>query len=124
MADVNSSRIVMDSFKAGETIPAFAAVSVLSTGEIVNTNWPDVTSVSNFLGISLTANFAGSFVDVCLFGIIENLAWSFTPLQPVYLYSFGMITQSNYGQTLRKIGVALTPTKLFIAPSDLIMLSQ
>jgi hypothetical protein len=124
MADVNSSRIISDSFQAEETIPAFAAVSTTPTGTIANTNWPDPISVSNFLGIALTGNYAGLPVEVCLFGIVENYAWSFTPLRPVYLYYTGTLTQSNPGEALKKIGKAITPTKLFVAPNDFLMLSQ
>lgn len=124
MADVNSSRTIVDSFQAAETIPQFAAVSLSSSGTIVNTNWPDSVSVSNFLGIALNANFAGLPVDVCMFGIVENPAWVFEPMKPVYLYYMGVVTQTNPGESLRKIGKAITPHKLFVAPSDLLMLSQ
>jgi hypothetical protein len=124
MVDVNSSRTIIDTFQAAETIPQFAAVSSTLDGFIVNTNWPDTVSVSNFLGIALTANFSGLPIDVCLFGVVENLVWDFEPLKPVYIYYTGTLTQVNPGQSLRKIGKALTRHKLFINPSDILMLSQ
>ena len=123
MADVNSSRIITDTFKALETIPSFAAVSLSENGQIQNTNWPDITSVSNFLGISLNAGFGGQDIEVCLFGIIQNMDWAFTPLKPVYLYYMGTLTQTNPEKTMRKIGKAISANKLFLCPSELLLLN-
>lgn len=124
MADVNSSRIITDTFKASETIPAFAAVSLSLNNQIKNTDWPDIVSVSNFLGIALNAGFGGQDIEVCLFGIVENLNWSFEPMKPVYISYIGTLTQVATNNVLRKIGKALTPTKLFVNVSDLLVLSE
>lgn len=123
MANVNSSRIITDTFKALETIPSFAAVSLSENGQIQNTNWPDITSVSNFLGISLNAGFGGQDIEVCLFGVIENPSWLFIPLKPIYLYYTGTITQNNPEKAMRKIGKAISVNKLFLFPSELILLN-
>lgn len=114
--------MITHTLNADEFIPKYNAVSVNSGGRVVNTNWPDAVSVSNYFGIALNEGTAGTAIQVCIFGVVTNPDWSFEPLKPVHAYYTGSVTQKVLGSSILVLGKAISPTSLYTFPSNFMML--
>lgn len=68
--------------------------------------------------LGLVTGEAGSVVTYTTLGPVENPAWSWTPLQPIYLGNGGVLTQtppdSSTCAFLLQVGVALSPTTMLV----------
>ncbi len=76
-----------------------------------------------FLGVTTGAVAAGDRADVVVTGLVEDSSWQFAPGQPVFLSAVtqGVLTQVPptlpASVFVLRIGVALSPTSLFVRPS-------
>jgi hypothetical protein len=98
---------------AGSTLGGNRAVTVDSIGQLV---YPD-TSLTNcwFLGITKHSAVVGQLTEVQILGTQQEPSWSWNPGEPVFLGLNGTLTQvtPTSGQVI-VVGVAQTPTKIFI----------
>lgn len=90
-----------------EAVGLFKAVT--ADGLLVQDN---EDSKSKYVGISVTSGSSGSMITVVKEGPLENPNWAFNVNEPVYLTSNGNLTQSLTTFPARRIGYALTPTRL------------
>lgn len=64
-------------------------------------------------GVSLTSGIVGATVDVVVKGLMEEGSWNWTPGQPVFIGSNGVLTQNpSTAGLIRRIAWAMTPTSL------------
>ena len=77
-----------------------------------------------FAGVSLNAGSAGGTVQAMSDGLIVEPSWSWTPLQPVYVASAGVLTQTPpTAGFFHFIGRATSATSLMVAPEPLVVLA-
>ena len=77
-----------------------------------------------FAGISLAAGALGTLVPVALAGPVADLAWTWTPRQPVFAAPGGVLTQAvPTTGILHQLGIATTATTIFLAPGPPILRS-
>lgn len=71
------------------------------------------------IGLSMTAASAGGTVTVADSGPVDEPSWSWTPDEPVFVMGLGLLTQSTPTSPaqafLLRIGVALSPTSIFVS---------
>lgn len=80
------------------------------------------------VGMTVGAADSGAPGTVQTFGEFEEPSWSWTPDQPVYLGKNGRLTQEPPAAPdavfSLVVGVALAPTRIFLAPNFPIFLTQ
>lgn len=115
-----------ETIQAADYIERFYAVSISqdTTGRVVLADWNNIVSVSNIIGISITQTNAGLDAQVCVLGIVENPNWDWIPNKPIYAFASGTLTQHLPPKNIRKIGMAITSKKIFVQPSEFIMVTE
>lgn len=70
------------------------------------------------LGVTTGAASAGDSLSIVALGAITEASWSWTPQQPVFVGAAGVLTQTPPAAPawLRVVGVAISPTTLFVRP--------
>ncbi len=117
----------------GNAVTAVAAVALgghrivllNADGEADYARADEITHASIVLGMTSHAAAEGADVDVIRIGELEEVSWSWTLNQPVYLGLDGVPVQSlpyNAAFSL-VIGFPITPTRLFISIREPIILS-
>lgn len=76
--------------------------------------------LSMYAGISKVAALAGEKISVVRQGLIEESAWAWTTNAPVFISEMGVLTQTLPNGPVRRIGWAITPTKLNLDPYPII----
>lgn len=116
----------MITLTANSPVYAGYAVSIcLTVDERVElTDWTNYQSVANCIGIATNDGNEGTPINVQTDGIYENLTWTFTRCQPVYVYAMGTLTQQQLPKNVLQIGRAISATKIIIGISEFIMVSQ
>lgn len=76
---------------------------------------PERGNLSNFAGITLGANVAGTDATIQRFGVISDAAFSFTPDAPLYIGADGVLTET-ITSPVRRIGVAVSATQINLDP--------
>jgi hypothetical protein len=117
----------------GNAVTAVAAVALgghrivllNADGEADYARADEITHASIVLGMTSHAAVEGADVDVLRIGELEEVSWSWTLNQPVYLGLDGLPVQSlPYNATFSLvIGFPITPTRLFISIREPIILS-
>lgn len=117
----------------GNAVTAVAAVAVgghrivllNADGEADYARADEITHASIVLGMTSHAAVEGADVDVLRIGELEEVSWSWTLNQPVYLGLDGLPVQSlPYNAVFSLvIGFPITPTRLFISIREPIILS-
>lgn len=73
-------------------------------------------SFGKYVGITLTAVSAGSYVVVRKDGIVEDNLWTWTPDLAILIGPNGTLVQSFGNPPLRRIGWAVTATQINLDP--------
>ncbi len=117
----------------GNAVSAVAAVALgghrivllNADGEAVYARVDEITHAPIVLGMTSHAAVEGANVDVIRIGELEEVSWSWTLNQPVYLGLDGLPVQSlPFNATFSLvIGFPITPTRLFISIREPIILS-
>lgn len=81
---------------------------------------PDADSLSNYAGVTRMATPIGDPVDVVRSGLMEEGAWTWIPNQPVFSTTNGVLTQTVPTGVIRRIGWAISATKLNLDPYPII----
>lgn len=77
------------------------------------------------LGMSLNAAAAGDVVTVAVLGYVSETTWNLIPDLPVYLGEDGYITQTPpESGFLLVVGVAISPTSLYVDVGEPIFLTE
>lgn len=96
------------------------AVVLNNLGEALYADNNTAVHANKFAGITQGASVQGASATLQQFGEITEPTWSWTPDQPVYLGSNGLLTQTPPVAATAKfsliIGVAQTATKIFVNP--------
>lgn len=118
--------MLTETIQAESYIERFYAVSTSqdTTGRITLSDWNNIVSMSNIIGLSTTQTYAGLDATVCIMGIVTNPNWDWIPYKPVYVYASGTLTQTRPAKNVYKIGTAMSKTKLFVKPSEFIMVKS
>ncbi len=69
--------------------------------------------------IATSTATVGSVVDVHTFGKYTNSVWSWTPGKQLYLNDAGTLSHVA-GTHIKPMGVAITPTTIFLSPQNVI----
>ncbi len=117
----------------GNAVTAVAAVALgghrivllNADGEADYARADEITHASIVLGMTSHAAAEGADVDVIRIGELEEVSWSWTLNQPVYLGLDGVPVQSlPFNATFSLvIGFPITPTRLFLSIREPIILS-
>ncbi|MBD2437363.1 hypothetical protein [Nostoc sp. FACHB-110] len=107
--------IITTGYTAATSLAAYRMMTLNTSGEAIyadNTNSDHIASV---WAINKKAVSTGQTVTGQTFGEIENLAWAWTPQDPIFLGANGTLTQvpPTTGFVLT-VGWAMTPSKMFI----------
>lgn len=82
-----------------------------------------VTSLACAVGVTTTAASHGGLIMVRQSGVMSDLAWSWTPGQPLFCGVSGVLTGTPpTAVASRQIAVAIDPTSILIQPLDLIVM--
>lgn len=107
------------SYTAGATLSGHRIVRANASGEVVYADNATLTDAGKALGITREAASSDSAVSVLHAGVIDESSWSWDTSLPVYLGTSGQLTQTaptagSGAAFLQIVGVALTPTRLYI----------
>lgn len=81
---------------------------------------PTQDSLSNYAGVTLFATIIGDDVVVVRTGLMEEGTWGWTPNAPIFISVNGVITQTPPTDFIRRIGWAITATKINLDPYPII----
>ncbi len=109
-------------YYAGEAIGGGRAVYI--DGGVAYYADKDNTSADAVLGITLNAASIAGSLNIRYIGVIVEPSWAWTPGEPVYLSTNGMLTQvAPTTGALVELGVALTATSLNIRIQEAVFLT-
>jgi len=112
-----------DTFNAGETVTAFAAVSMKSDGEWHYADADETGTVDRtFLGVSLEAGTDGNPLEVALSGsFVRDDTWNWTVGGAIYVGTTpGQLTQTAPSATdneVRVVGYAVSADVMRVEPT-------
>lgn len=92
------------------------AIAVDADGYAVYASHADAASVLSYVGMSLGAATNGTPLTVQAHGELIEPTWGWVPGQPIYIGLDGALTQSAPSGAQRIIAVALSATRIFLAP--------
>lgn len=102
---------------AGTALSGHRAVTRASNGDVVYASNTEATHLHAPLWVTVGAAAIGAPIEVIAYGVMEESTWSWVP-GPLYLGANGVITQippiAPGALFLAQIGVALTPTMIWI----------
>jgi hypothetical protein len=100
-------------------------VATDGAGGLAYASCDDPADLPAVIGMTLQAAAAGDTVSVQRVGEIEEGSWAWTPGAPVFLGLNGVPTQSLPEGALfgLVVGVASSPTTVFMAPREPVMLA-
>lgn len=106
---------------AGQSLSGHRAVYI-SGGQAFYADYEQLTAALT-VGITLQAAAAGDAVSILTEGEIDEVSWSWTPGQTIFLGSNGLLTQTPPAAgNVVEIGLALTPQRLFVRIQPAILL--
>lgn len=76
----------------------------------------DQTNLDLYAGISPYAGNSSTKMRVTREGLYEDSGWTWTPNAPIFISDQGVLTQTAPVGAIRRIGFALTPTKVNLDP--------
>lgn len=86
--------------------------------DVVYADATQPTHMGKLMGLTLNAASPGGTVEIRSDGEVTEPSWTWTPDQPVYLGTNGLLTQTvpNAGTAyfLQKVGFAVAATRLFL----------
>jgi len=77
-------------------------------------------SLSNYAGVTRMATIIGDPVDVVRVGLMEEPTWGWIPNAPIFISTNGVLTQSLPTGFVRRIGWAISATKINLDPYPII----
>lgn len=77
-------------------------------------------SLSNYAGVTRMATVSGDPVDVVRVGLMEEATWGWTPNAPIFISTNGVLTQTLPAGLVRRIGWAISATKINLDPFPII----
>ncbi len=86
-------------------------------------NWPDQIDLSNIIGITMHDAIPGEAINICLFGILYDTSWDWESFKPIYVGDGGYLTQIMPPRSIYKVAKALGPNTIYVAPSQLFLLT-
>lgn len=83
---------------------------------------PNADSLSNYAGVTRMATVIGDPINVVRSGLMTEGGWSWTPNQPIFITTDGVLTQTvpTPGNPIRRIGWAISATQLNLDPYPII----
>jgi hypothetical protein len=100
-------------YPAGETLGGHRAV-VIANGEAFYADKDTPSHAGQVVGVTTGAASAGNDVNIQFGGELEEPSWNWSP-GPIYVDTNGQLTQTRPSSGwIMNIGVALTPTRIFI----------
>ena len=109
--------------RAGVVIRRIAAIALgghrvvafNSSGELIYADKDTASQVKDVAGITIGAVSLGGSATVLKHGPLVELSWSWTPKQPIYCGSNGVLTQTvPTSGWARQVAFAETATKIFV----------
>lgn len=98
---------------AAETINQFQAVAVHTDGLAYRADSSNLADSDRVIGIAATSATVGNSITVQQIGSMNNLGWSWTPGQSVYLGLTGaLVTSPNIGLFELPMGTTISATEL------------
>lgn len=108
---------------AGEALGGHRAVVLDASGHAFYASSSNAAHAGRLAGITTGAAEVGSAVVLVSAGLLVEPSWSWTPGQPVFLGTGGMLTQTQPLEGfVQIIGMPSSPTSLFIHIRELIAL--
>ena len=108
---------VVISIASGESVAAFNAVYIRSDGEVGPAD-ADAASTMPAIGVALEAKGDGEATKILIAGVLRDDTYNFTPGADLFIgTTAGEITAtapSGSGDTVQKIGVALTADSIYV----------
>ena len=108
---------VVISIASGESVAAFNAVYIRSDGEVGPAD-ADAASTMPAIGVALEAKGDGEATKILVSGVLRDDTYNFTPGADLFIgTTAGEITAtapSGSGDTVQKIGVALTADSIYV----------
>jgi hypothetical protein len=104
---------------AGETLGGHRCVVIDAAGLAWYASGTNPAHLGRFAGVTLGAATAGAQAALARVGPVTEPSWAWTPDTPVFLSINGLLTQTvPTAGFLPVIGIALSPTSLFINPRE------
>ncbi|MBD2489009.1 hypothetical protein [Aulosira sp. FACHB-615] len=115
--------IITTGYIAATSLLAYRMVTLNTSGEVIYADNINPDHIASVWAINKTSVATGQTVTGQTFGEVENLAWSWTPQDPIFLGANGTLTQipPTTGFVLI-VGWAMTATKMFITIKQAIAL--
>jgi hypothetical protein len=108
---------VVISIASGESVAAFNSVYIRSDGEVGPAD-ADAASTMPAIGVALEAKGDGEATKILIAGVLRDDTYNFTPGADLFIgTTAGQITAtapSGSGDTVQKIGVALTADSIYV----------
>ena len=108
---------VVISIASGESVAAFNSVYIRSDGEVGPAD-ADAASTMPAIGVALEAKGDGEATKILIAGVLRDDSYNFTPGADLFIGTTeGQITAtspSGSGDTVQKIGVALTADSIYV----------
>jgi hypothetical protein len=102
-------------YPCAEPISAHRVVRLNQAGQLEYASCDNLSHKNSILGISVTAGNVSEITNVARVDTLIEPTWSWVPNEPLYLGINGFITQTPPTSLfLLSVGVALSPTKIFI----------
>ena len=76
--------------------------------------YPTAATLDLIIGITLGAALSGAAASYVSAGVMEEAGWTWTPALPIYAGALGVLTQTEPVGTMRRIGTAVTATKITV----------
>ena len=115
-ADHKATGVVV-SIASGESVTAFNAVYIRSDGEVGPADADAATSMPA-IGVALESKSDGQATKILISGVLRDDTYNFTPGADLFIgTTAGEITAtapSGSGDTVQKIGVALTADSIYV----------
>ncbi|AGH07412.1 hypothetical protein SUFG_00045 [Sulfitobacter phage phiCB2047-B] len=100
---------------ADQTLNAFRAVGY--NGRFTD---PTYNSLSQYAGVSRMATVAGEAIKLVRQGLMEESGWNWEVNKPIFISTQGVLTQTLPMGIVRRIGWAISPTKVNLEPYPII----
>ena len=108
---------VVISIASGESVAAFNSVYIRSDGEVGPAD-ADAASTMPAIGVALEAKGDGEATKILIAGVLRDDSYNFTPGADLFIgTTAGQITAtapSGSGDTVQKVGVALTADSIYV----------
>lgn len=105
---------------ASTAIGGHRAVHIQADGTATYADATNLAHTWTAVGVTTGAAAAGAPLDVQVFGPLDEPTWTWTPGGPVFLGLTGLLTQTPPAVPAaafqRVLGVAVTPTRLWVEP--------